>query len=80
MLLGVCAYQAVRILTLADVTGAVDAVQEREKLLDLVRVCDLDLTYHVLGENAFVVNSVFVAWHPVLASSNASFTRSLCVG
>jgi hypothetical protein len=79
MLLGVCAYQALRILTLADVTGAVDTVQ-REKLLDLVRVCDLDLTYHVLGENAFVVTSVFVAWHPVLASSNASFTRSLCVG
>lgn len=79
MLLCVCAYQALRILTLAAVTGAVDA-ELREKILDLVRVRDLDLTYHVLGENAFVVTSVFVAWHPVLASSNASFTRSLCVG
>jgi hypothetical protein len=79
MLLCVCAQQAVRILKLADVTGAVDVVQ-REKLLDLCRVCDLDLTYHVLGENVFAVNSVFRAWHPVLASSNGSFTRSLCVG
>ena len=79
MLLGVCAYQAVRILTLADVTGALDAVQ-REKLLDLVRVCELDLTYHVLGENLFMVNSVFLACNPVLASSYGSFTRSLCVG
>jgi hypothetical protein len=79
MLLGVCAYQAVRILTLADVTGALDA-EQRKKLLDLVRVCELDLTYHVLGENIFAVNSVFLARHPVLASSNGSFTRSLCVG
>jgi hypothetical protein len=79
MLWCVCAYQALRILTLADVTGALDAVQ-REKLLDLVRECDLDLTYHVLGDNLFTVKSVRFPWHPVLASSYGSFTRSLCVG
>ena len=68
MLWCVCAYQALRILTLAAVTEAVDA-EQREKLLDLVRVRDLDLTYHVLGDNLFTVNSVLLPWHPVLASS-----------
>jgi len=79
MLLCVCAYQALRILTLADGAGAVDA-EKREKLLDLVRVLDLDLTYHVLGENLFAVNSFSLVYNPMLAFSYGSFTCSLCVG